>query len=894
MRRAVVVLLGLCTLGRAESEHACTCQEGNACYEALGCPKKTPADPSPCPAVRAGLPTKMWVIPKGLGEGYRAANMKAFLLRHAHSWRIQCSECAYNTKEDTPRPEHADILPALEAMRAIGGKYIEVAASPNYVFVTDIRQLKVATDRGGARIADQHELLHLYLQRAEQARKDFVDVFGEPRFVRSAMILVKREGDRRKFSQNQLGNADTNLLYGGGTGKLVGGMCGNGFILSGRDDDTLHFNCRHMIGHLCISTYHTSGVHAKHLPQWIFRGAAHWLCKLHPRAVDHAYYCSYEGVEVSGSGTNWDDKARKIAARGPQRDPVEAMLQAATAKQMDYSMHVRAWSWFDIFTTEDREPFVQFVQRLRSAQEARVAAKEAFGQAPEYVDDRWRERVQGRRRDVTASNREQENEVDADAATARELRGIANENDIQLLAGKIRGLERCQNVRTARLLVSLIDSRDSDRVREVIALILARTTDEPVLEYLRGDGFERAGKLGKATLVRVFGEIKHEPARELLRSALDDGFWLVRANATRALAQLGDSESIAKLGEMAGKDSQAKVRIGAMDALGAFGDAAKGTLPLWERNLMDRHWQVKVATCAAYRAIGSPDAVDSLIGRLDSEGGRVHDEIRRSLKALTGVDKDWSGQTWLKWWAKAKRFAEAERKMREQLAEEGQEPTPKKDSNDRYASQKKPPTYYGIKIYARAVGYVLDISQSMEQGFRASEAMQERLGRKYTASTRIGVCREELQQAIQELDPRTRLNVVFFNTRVRVWKDTPQVASDSTKDSAISAIRNAQPDGQTNYYDALRTILQMGEATGGWSSSFADTPDTLFFLTDGTPTDGEITKSDELLSWFSERNRFARLRVHVVAMGTTGVDLEFLRGLAERNDGTFLHLTGDY
>ena len=76
--------------------------------------------------------------------------------------------------------------------------------------------------------------------------------------------------------------------------------------------------------------------------------------------------------------------------------------------------------------------------------------------------------------------------------------------------------------------------------------------------------------------------------------------------------------------------------------------------------------------------------------------------------------------------------------------------------------------------------------------------------------------------------------------------------------------------------------------------AFADTPDTLFFLTDGSPTDGEITKADELLSWFNERNRFARLRVHVIAMGNTGVDLEFLSKLAKTNDGFFVHMTGRY
>ena len=229
-----------------------------------------------------------------------------------------------------------------------------------------------------------------------------------------------------------------------------------------------------MIGHLCMSTYHTGGTFEKHLPQWIFRGSAHWLCKHHPRAKDFVTFCSYEGATVNGSGTRWHLKAKKIASRGPDRDPVEAMLQAATAKQMDYEMHVRAWSWFDVFTKDDPKRFVEFIRGLREAQEARLACKSAFDQPPELVDDRWRDRVLGKRRDVEATKREGK-DTDVDAASSRELTSIARELDLQLLASRIRGLDRCQNVKTAKLLIKMLDSKNSDRVRGVIALVLART-----------------------------------------------------------------------------------------------------------------------------------------------------------------------------------------------------------------------------------------------------------------------------------------------------------------------------------------------------------------------------------------------------------------------------------
>ena len=74
---------------------------------------------------------------------------------------------------------------------------------------------------------------------------------------------------------------------------------------------------------------------------------------------------------------------------------------------------------------------------------------------------------------------------------------------------------------------------------------------------------------------------------------------------------------------------------------------------------------------------------------------------------------------------------------------------------------------------------------------------------------------------------------------------------------------------------------------------FRRTPDTVFFLTDGQPTVGDITETEELLSWFREQNRFAQLRCHVIAFGDKGIDIHFLTTLATENSGKFFHLRGE-
>jgi hypothetical protein len=567
------------------------------------------------------------------------------------------------------------------------------------------------------------------------------------------------------------------------------------------------------------------------------------------------------------------------------------MLSTATTKEFDEDLQVRAWSWFDVFTKEEPENFVAVLRKLREAAEARGAFKEVFGQAPEVVDGRWRERVLGKRRDVEATATEKKKETEVDEAGDRELADIARESDVQLLASRIRGLEACKNVATARLLLQMMDQKDSDRVRECIALVVGRSADPEVLDYLRGEGYSGAGRLARALVVRLFGESRDEKARDLLRAALTDSFWLVRANACLALARLGDTESVAKIGAIAGSDPSPKARIGAMDALAAYGPAAASAWPAIAGNLQHSAWQMRTATCDAAVALGNIAAVDGLIERLDLEAGRIHEDCRKALAALTGIDKAWSGETWKKYWAKEKAIRELERR----IPEGSRPPKPVYEDETVYAKEKKEdPTYYGIRIYARTVGYVLDMSASMDQGFLLSPALAEKLGHAYEGTTRMDVCKEELARSIRSLDPRTRFNIVFFNDKVRAWQNAPIAAGQATKDAAIQAVKNLVPKGETNYFDGLREILQMRDPQSALSGEFTDTPDTLLFLTDGTPTDGEITKGDELLSWFNQRNRFARLRVHVIAMGNTGVDLEFLRNFGEQNGGTFTHLTGTY
>ena len=171
--------------------------------------------------------------------------------------------CAKATK-CCSKPMHtpstdSDILARVKVQKKLGGKGFEMAYSPHFAVILDHRNLKIKTRGGPPRVAKKHELLHLYLQRAEMARMDFEKVFGTAYAGRSAMVLARSASAQRQFSTEYFGNANTNVLRGYGSGKKVmAGLCGNGFSIDGKSDDDIHFRSRHMIGHLLMTTYVTA------------------------------------------------------------------------------------------------------------------------------------------------------------------------------------------------------------------------------------------------------------------------------------------------------------------------------------------------------------------------------------------------------------------------------------------------------------------------------------------------------------------------------------------------------------------------------------------------------------------------------------------------------------
>jgi HEAT repeats len=899
---AVALLTLAPHLDAAEPE--CRCVKGNGCYHFLNAPVKPPDDPCGCPKCRAlrGSCPKKWPADWNRNCGSGVA-LECFLRRHAASWKIACSEhlrgrCACKTPhpelcpscgKDGPARNQEDldlIARQLEIERRIFGRKrkIVVLRSPHFYLVTDIPEMRIVAQGGGSRRLRMHELAHVYVQRAELAYEDFVRHLGDRMTLErpSAIFLLESESTKRRIAQAYLGHFEPELLYGADAKSISGGYGYNGLAISTEKhatDDQLHFQMRHLVGHLLASCWVTGGGATKILPKWMYVGAAHWLSRLPKKFEGRASFCSGEGLAVSGSGKNWDLKVRKSASR-PRATPIQRIFDAKGLDDLDIDAHMRAWSWFRLFLAEDRERFLAFMAAIREGVDQRLALKNAFGIEAEEFERRWRDRVLGRRPTLAPTPKELD-AGDPESAGARERGLIRTETDADTLASRIRALRSVEDARTAATVVARLDMT-SDLVRETIVLVLSRTKSPEVRAWLRTKGVEDHEGMTRAQIVRVIGNLRDAEAAEAVAAHTEDAHWLVRAHVARTLGVLGRDIDLPILTNLVA-DRSRKTRIAAMDALAELGARAA---PSWRpvaENLGARAWQVRSAAAECLGALAARGSVDALIDRMAKEAGRIRQDIRAALKLITKDDLGNDPRHWRDWWD--------EEKKRAQPGGGG------KDSADAGRYAEDVPVYYGLRVFSQAVGYVLDTSSSMGFSVKLDPAWLKKHKRAYGArGTKIHLACQEIGASLRTLDPRTRFNLYFFKSRARAWKSELIPATPANTGRAVSAAGNQTPTDaltagggyRTNYVDVFRLVLSSRK--NDVSGHFADTPDTIYFMTDGKPTVGDITDTDTLLAWYGELNRFARIRTHVITFGRLEMNPEFLRRLAEENGGRFIQV----
>jgi len=140
---------------------------------------------------------------------------------------------------------------------------------------------------------------------------------------------------------------------------------------------------------------------------------------------------------------------------------------------------------------------------------------------------------------------------------------------------------------------------------------------------------------------------------------------------------------------------------------------------------------------------------------------------------------------------------------------------------------------------------------------------------------KIEQARAAIDYCIEHLNPGDRFNIVTFGTDVASFRDAPVPRDEKTLAAAREYIEGVIAQGRTNIGGALTQALE-GEAVPG-------RPRITIFLTDGTPTAGELVPEKILES--VETLKPCPTRIFVMGVGHD-VNTHLLDRLAEATEGS--------
>jgi Ca-activated chloride channel family protein len=246
---------------------------------------------------------------------------------------------------------------------------------------------------------------------------------------------------------------------------------------------------------------------------------------------------------------------------------------------------------------------------------------------------------------------------------------------------------------------------------------------------------------------------------------------------------------------------------------------------------------------------------------MGAEDGRLRADIAGALSAITGVDLGFEPEPWREWW-------EAHREGFRPPAPGAGAP-----AGGPGGAGGETVSFYGIRIVSKAVVFVIDVSNSMNQEAAAGR-------------TKVQVAKYELRNAILGLPEGARFNIVFYHHEVFVWRPAMVEAKGAAKREAVEFVENMVADGNTNIYDALERAFRFA-GMGARDKRYEVGADTIFLLSDGRPNRGGVVDPAGILAEVRRWNELKRVTIHSVGVGNDH-DASLMRGLADSSGGTYV------
>lgn len=391
-----------------------------------------------------------------------------------------------------------------------------------------------------------------------------------------------------------------------------------------------------------------------------------------------------------------------------------------------------------------------------------------------------------------------------------------------------------------------------------------------LLRVLRGSANEKAVELAQevvmgesadvavaaAEFLAATGLPEVEPALETAAFGAENSTVAIAALRGLGALRAGDPSWMEELVRFAAS-SRRQVRNAALEELARL-DAA-GNLEVFVQALESEDWTTRVRALAGLEGAASREAVAAVVARMPAEEGRMAERFGEALWRLSGQPFGTSASSWTAWWKDA--GPSFERIDPARLAELEVE-----EERRRLAQVSRADSFFGLRVLARRIVFVLDVSGSMEDPV-GTEFLGE------DGVSRMDRAKEELVRFIDGVEAGTLYNLILFSRGAEAWlKEGIGDSSEASRAAAREFVGRITPGGGTNLY-------------GGLALAFSD-PDVeaVIVLSDGEPSVGRVTDSWEIRNAVQRWNEGRGVVIHTVAVGGSFPILEWL---AEDSGGSF-------
>jgi HEAT repeat protein len=458
-----------------------------------------------------------------------------------------------------------------------------------------------------------------------------------------------------------------------------------------------------------------------------------------------------------------------------------------------------------------------------------------------------------------------------------ELRKLAKEAEPAKRADAARALARDGSADAARVLVELLADRDSS-VRDAAVVACGDVKDADAVKALCSAA-RAAEELTRRNAAEALGRTKSPAALAMLEAlATKDLSAQVRADALEALWRFRGDAKAAAIAKACASDPRPIVRAAAVETAGgvggdgavdvvrkALGDPDDGVrcvamLALrWVARAdavaglaaaaTDPSWRIRAQCVDDAESLRDAAAVDALVALVGDKSVRVAAAAHRALQRLSGKEIGRDPELWAAWWA-ANRAAWQ---------------PPKGDLDRDIADDPRRTTarYHGLDVATDAAVFVADLSGSMGDPMSAADKR-----------VRWTVAAEELRRTLAALPDSFVVNLLFFRDATQSAFDRPQRLTRPNRDKAEAFVTAASPSHRGDLLGAVLAALA------------SDDVDTVFVLSDGDPSAGDIVDRGRVRAAIRQRNRMRKCVIDTIGFGArTAADRALLENLARDSGG---------